>query len=198
MNPFAPGVCDSPFCFRLPSPYPHRAQDAAQELNTFETHQLRISAERNCPRRPPKTFQSFQPSKLQTKQRHICLSFFNMATTESFQVCSPRLPPLGWKIGPPILNAAWPIQRWQELIVNKKILKQTVFAVPMTCDACVKDVSGALGKISGIAKVEATLSDQLVLVEGTGIFPDDSVSSIITFVLYFFRAPPRSQSFVGS
>lgn len=47
-------------------------------------------------------------------------------------------------------------------------LKQTLFAVPMTCDGCVKDISGALHKLQGIAKVEAGLQDQLVSIEGTG------------------------------
>lgn len=38
----------------------------------------------------------------------------------------------------------------------------------MTCDGCVKDVSGALYKLDGISKVEANLKDQLLRVEGTG------------------------------
>ncbi|KAJ0351288.1 hypothetical protein COL26b_004805 [Colletotrichum chrysophilum] len=44
---------------------------------------------------------------------------------------------------------------------------QTVFAVPMTCDSCVKDVSDSLYKLGGITKVEADLKDQLLSVEGT-------------------------------
>lgn len=44
---------------------------------------------------------------------------------------------------------------------------QTLFAVPMKCEACVKDVSDTLHKLQGISKVEANLKDQLVLVEGT-------------------------------
>ncbi|KAL0778694.1 hypothetical protein CaCOL14_004952 [Colletotrichum acutatum] len=44
---------------------------------------------------------------------------------------------------------------------------QTVFAVPMTCDSCVKDVSDSLYKLGGITKVEANLKDQLLSVEGT-------------------------------
>ncbi|KAK1750634.1 superoxide dismutase 1 copper chaperone [Echria macrotheca] len=44
---------------------------------------------------------------------------------------------------------------------------QTLFAVPMTCDGCVKDISGALHKLQGITKVEANLADQLVSIEGT-------------------------------
>lgn len=47
--------------------------------------------------------------------------------------------------------------------------KQTLFAVPMTCDGCAKDVSGALYKLDGISKVEANWKDQLVKVEGTGM-----------------------------
>ncbi|EQB49762.1 heavy-metal-associated domain-containing protein [Colletotrichum gloeosporioides Cg-14] len=48
---------------------------------------------------------------------------------------------------------------------------QTVFAVPMTCDSCVKDVSDSLYKLGGITKVEADLKDQLLSVEGTGTLP---------------------------
>jgi copper chaperone CopZ len=45
---------------------------------------------------------------------------------------------------------------------------QTLFAVPMTCESCVKDVSGSLYELNGIQKVEANLKDQLVSIEGTG------------------------------
>lgn len=44
---------------------------------------------------------------------------------------------------------------------------QTTFAVPLSCESCVKDVSGSLHKLPGIDKVEANLKDQLVLIEGT-------------------------------
>ncbi|KAH6625063.1 superoxide dismutase [Chaetomium sp. MPI-SDFR-AT-0129] len=44
---------------------------------------------------------------------------------------------------------------------------QTLFAVPMTCEGCAKDVSGALHRLPGITKVEANVQDQLVSVEGT-------------------------------
>ncbi|KAG4440429.1 hypothetical protein IFR05_004073 [Cadophora sp. M221] len=44
---------------------------------------------------------------------------------------------------------------------------QTLFAVPMTCESCVKDISGSLHKLSGVQKVEANLKDQLVTIEGT-------------------------------
>ncbi|KAA8650495.1 hypothetical protein EYZ11_003277 [Aspergillus tanneri] len=54
---------------------------------------------------------------------------------------------------------------------------QTTFAVPMTCDGCVKDVSSALKKIEGINKVEANLKDQLVFIEGTA-----PPSSIVTAI----------------
>ena len=47
-------------------------------------------------------------------------------------------------------------------------LFQTLFAVPMTCESCVKDVSGSLFKLSGIQRVDANLKDQLVSIEGTG------------------------------
>jgi len=38
----------------------------------------------------------------------------------------------------------------------------------MTCESCIKDISGSLHKLSGIHKVEANLKDQLVTIEGTG------------------------------
>jgi copper chaperone for superoxide dismutase len=38
----------------------------------------------------------------------------------------------------------------------------------MTCEGCAKDISGALHKLPGIAKVEANVKDQLVSIEGTG------------------------------
>ncbi|TLD30960.1 hypothetical protein PspLS_02035 [Pyricularia sp. CBS 133598] len=44
---------------------------------------------------------------------------------------------------------------------------QTLFAVHMTCDSCVKDVSDAVQKLGGITKVDANLKDQLVSIEGT-------------------------------
>ncbi|EXJ82402.1 hypothetical protein A1O3_06215 [Capronia epimyces CBS 606.96] len=54
---------------------------------------------------------------------------------------------------------------------------QTTFAVPLHCDSCVKDVSGALNKLDGITKVEANLKDQLVYIEGTA--PPSSIVSAI-------------------
>ncbi|KAG2412478.1 hypothetical protein HFD88_010035 [Aspergillus terreus] len=54
---------------------------------------------------------------------------------------------------------------------------QTTFAVPMTCEGCVKDVSNSLKKIEGINKVEASLKDQLVFIEGTA--PPSSIVSAI-------------------
>lgn len=47
-------------------------------------------------------------------------------------------------------------------------MAQTLFAVPMTCEGCVKDISNSLYKLDGISKVEANLADQLVRIEGTG------------------------------
>ncbi|EAQ88931.1 hypothetical protein CHGG_05550 [Chaetomium globosum CBS 148.51] len=44
---------------------------------------------------------------------------------------------------------------------------QTLFAVPMTCEGCAKDISSALHKLPGITKVEANVKDQLVSIEGT-------------------------------
>ncbi|KAF2843311.1 Cu,Zn superoxide dismutase-like protein [Patellaria atrata CBS 101060] len=44
---------------------------------------------------------------------------------------------------------------------------ETTFAVPMTCDSCVKDVSTSLYKVDGIHKVNADLAKQLISIEGT-------------------------------
>ncbi|CBX99972.1 hypothetical protein IAQ61_002813 [Plenodomus lingam] len=44
---------------------------------------------------------------------------------------------------------------------------ETIFAVPMTCESCVKDIEGSLSQLSGITKVTANLQDQLVSIEGT-------------------------------
>ncbi|KAL4965688.1 copper chaperone CCS1 [Aspergillus stella-maris] len=54
---------------------------------------------------------------------------------------------------------------------------QTTFAVPMSCDGCIKDVSQALHKIPGINSVDASLKDQLVFIEGTA-----PPSSIVTAI----------------
>ncbi|KAK2759409.1 copper chaperone [Arachnomyces sp. PD_36] len=54
---------------------------------------------------------------------------------------------------------------------------QATFAVPLTCESCVKDVSGSLYKLQGINNVEANLKNQLVLVEGTAA-PSSIVSAI--------------------
>ncbi|KAH8732302.1 superoxide dismutase copper chaperone-like protein [Phaeosphaeriaceae sp. PMI808] len=44
---------------------------------------------------------------------------------------------------------------------------ETIFAVPMTCDSCIRDIEKPLYELSGINKVTANLEDQLVSVEGT-------------------------------
>ncbi|TWU72347.1 copper chaperone [Metarhizium rileyi] len=44
---------------------------------------------------------------------------------------------------------------------------QTVFAVPLSCNDCVKAVSEAIYKLGGISKVEGKLEDQLMFVEGS-------------------------------
>ncbi|KAG9239392.1 superoxide dismutase [Amylocarpus encephaloides] len=54
---------------------------------------------------------------------------------------------------------------------------QTLFAVPMTCESCVKDISGTLFQLDGIQKVDANLRDQLVTIEGTAA-PSSIVAAI--------------------
>ncbi|RPA97854.1 Cu,Zn superoxide dismutase-like protein [Choiromyces venosus 120613-1] len=54
---------------------------------------------------------------------------------------------------------------------------QTLFAVPLECDACVQDISNSLKKLPGILSVDANLQKQLVTVEGTAA-PSAIVSAI--------------------
>ncbi|KAF3770285.1 hypothetical protein M406DRAFT_59332 [Cryphonectria parasitica EP155] len=51
------------------------------------------------------------------------------------------------------------------MTVNNKF--ETLFAVPMHCEGCVKSVSESLYKLDGISNVEANLKDQLIRIEGT-------------------------------
>ncbi|KAM5353927.1 hypothetical protein ACJ41O_000577 [Fusarium nematophilum] len=50
---------------------------------------------------------------------------------------------------------------------NETPRKQTLFAVPLSCDGCVKAVSDSLYKLNGISHVEGNLKDQLISVKGT-------------------------------
>lgn len=43
-----------------------------------------------------------------------------------------------------------------------------MFAVPLSCNGCVKAVSDSLYKLGGITKVEGNLDEQLISVEGSG------------------------------
>ncbi|KAI0104128.1 heavy-metal-associated domain-containing protein [Nemania sp. FL0031] len=54
---------------------------------------------------------------------------------------------------------------------------ETLFAVHMTCDSCVKSVSDALFSLDGITDVDANLKDQLVAIKGTAA-PSAIVSAI--------------------
>ncbi|QIW95385.1 hypothetical protein AMS68_000903 [Peltaster fructicola] len=44
---------------------------------------------------------------------------------------------------------------------------QTTFAVPLSCNACVEDVSSALKQLDGIQKIDADVAKQLIAVTGT-------------------------------
>ncbi|KAF3063014.1 Superoxide dismutase 1 copper chaperone [Trichoderma lentiforme] len=71
---------------------------------------------------------------------------------------------------------------------------QTLFAVPLSCDGCVKSVSDSLYKLDGITKVEGNLKDQLVSVEGSGEHGIMSMPlhGIISTHLLTHRAMPQS------
>jgi copper chaperone CopZ len=53
----------------------------------------------------------------------------------------------------------------------------------MTCDGCAKDITDALYKLPGINKVEANVKDQLVSIEGTGLY------SLLPRLVCFLFAP---------
>ena len=54
---------------------------------------------------------------------------------------------------------------------------QATFSVPMTCDACIRDISSALNKVSGMQSTDFRLSDQLVTTTATA--PPSSIVSAI-------------------
>lgn len=53
-------------------------------------------------------------------------------------------------------------------MLMKHVAQQTVFAVPLSCNGCVKTVSDSIYKLGGVSKVEGSLEDQLISVEGFG------------------------------
>ncbi|KAF2148230.1 superoxide dismutase copper chaperone-like protein [Myriangium duriaei CBS 260.36] len=54
---------------------------------------------------------------------------------------------------------------------------ETTFAVPLSCEACIKDVSTSLYKLEGVHNVSAKLQEQLISVEGTA-----APSAIVTAI----------------
>jgi len=54
---------------------------------------------------------------------------------------------------------------------------ETIFAVPLHCEDCVKSVADSLHQLPGILKIDANIKDQLVVVEGT-VAPSTIVSAI--------------------
>lgn len=55
--------------------------------------------------------------------------------------------------------------------------QKTIFAVPLSCEDCIKDVSTSLYNLPGITSVNADLQKQLVTVRGNAA-PSSIVSSI--------------------
>ncbi|EEH20655.2 hypothetical protein PABG_02886 [Paracoccidioides brasiliensis Pb03] len=54
---------------------------------------------------------------------------------------------------------------------------QAIFSVPLSCEACIEDVSKSLYALDGIKSVQGNLKDQILLVEGTAA-PSAIVSAI--------------------
>ncbi|KAK5169746.1 copper chaperone [Saxophila tyrrhenica] len=54
---------------------------------------------------------------------------------------------------------------------------ETTFAVPLSCESCIKDVSSSLYQLEGINNVSASLKDQLISITGTAA-PSQIVSAI--------------------
>lgn len=46
--------------------------------------------------------------------------------------------------------------------------RQTTFAVPLSCNDCIKAVSDSLYQLGGISKVQGDLQNQIISVEGVG------------------------------
>ena len=68
----------------------------------------------------------------------------------------------------------------------------------MTCDHCVKSVSDALYKLNGITKVDVSLKDQLVTVEGVGKPRFYFLAVVISFFHMRKRRRAQLNSLVGS
>jgi copper chaperone CopZ len=85
------------------------------------------------------------------------------------------------------LHSLWKLNEFQNmhhlhtsvtpLMLMKHATLQTVFAVPLSCDNCIKSVSDAIHKLGGITKVEGNLKDQLISVEGSAA-PSKIVAAI--------------------
>ncbi|EEH35454.2 superoxide dismutase 1 copper chaperone [Paracoccidioides lutzii Pb01] len=54
---------------------------------------------------------------------------------------------------------------------------QAIFSVPLSCEACIEDVSKSLHALDGIKSVQGNLKDQILVVEGTAA-PSAIVSAI--------------------
>ncbi|KAF4512111.1 hypothetical protein G6O67_001293 [Ophiocordyceps sinensis] len=71
----------------------------------------------------------------------------------------------------PIRSVAWSLESsraWQRACKqDSEIAWFALFAVPLSCDSCVKAVSDQLYQLGGITKVEGNLKDQLISVEGS-------------------------------
>ena len=72
---------------------------------------------------------------------------------------------------------------------NETPRKQTLFAVPLSCDGCIKAVSDSLYKLGGISNVEGNLKDQLISVKGTG--KSNWAIEVVHVLIVTSQLPPR-------
>ena len=72
------------------------------------------------------------------------------------------------------------------------IKRQTLFAVPLSCEGCVKSVSDSLYSLGGITKVEGNVKDQLISVEGSGKSCAEVLRDCVWLRLTLFPAAPSA------
>ncbi|KAJ6781139.1 hypothetical protein PWT90_04858 [Aphanocladium album] len=75
---------------------------------------------------------------------------------------------------------------------------QTLFAVPLSCDGCIKSVSDALYSLGGITKVEGNLKDQLIAVEGSAWLTASSAAAAPSKIVEAIQDTGRDAILRGS
>lgn len=69
-------------------------------------------------------------------------------------------------------------------LADETYLKQTLFAVPLSCESCISEVSSSVSKLAGIKDVRGNLKDQSISVEGSSMLrlSSEVIASILTLL----------------